>query len=289
MSTSVKIDFLVAGISKCGTTTLCAALGKHPDIFIPVVKEPRYFSSMAFEEGQHRRYDKLFEPATENQKKGEGSPTYSGAQREDDSLRRIRENNPQCKFIFIARHPRHRIESSYREMHHSGVRFGLNAPFALSECFDELPQMINDTLFYSRTEKYLQTFGPDAVKIIFLEDLTANMAPELHDCCEHIGVDPARLPKFDDVRLNRGSAKLYDSRLFRRMRNNRALGPRIAKLEPQQQDRLFAPLRLRLPFGSKPIFWDESAEKQYRDIVVPDAKRFLELCNKPPDFWDLET
>jgi hypothetical protein len=287
MPTSVKIDFLVAGFSKCGTTTLCAALARHPDIFIPEVKEPRYFSSTDFESG-HERYDKLFESAQSNQKKGEGSPSYSSAQREDDSIRRIHENNPDCKFVFIARHPRRRIESSYREMHHSGVRFGFNAPYGLAECLDTFPQMINDTLFYARIEKYLQTFGEEAVRIVFLEDLTANMKGELEKCCEHIGVNPLDFPELGEVRLNSGTAKLYDTRLLRRLRVNRFAGPRIARLQPSEQDNLFAKLKLRLAFKKKPIQWDDCSESRFNKIVKPDARRFLELCNKPPAFWQLE-
>jgi Sulfotransferase domain len=288
MPTKVKIDFLVAGFSKCGTTTLCAALSRHPDIFIPVVKEPRYFSSTDFENG-HEVYDQLFEPASPHQKKGEGSPSYSSAQREDDSIARIRDNNPDCRFVFIARHPKRRIESSYREMQHSGVRFGLNAPFELGQCISEYPQMVNDSLFYSRIEKYIATFGRESVRVVFLEDLSANLHGELKGCFEHIGVDPARTPEFEDLRLNSGSQKLYDTRLMRYLRGNIVFGPQIAKIDPAAQDKLFSRLLLRKPFKGAPIVWDEQALAAYRELVVPEARKFLKLCDKPPEFWQLDS
>jgi hypothetical protein len=287
MPTKVKIDFLVAGFSKCGTTTLCAALSRHPDIFIPVVKEPRYFSSTDFEHG-HEVYDQLFASASPEQKKGEGSPSYSSAQREDDSIARIRENNPQCRFIFIARHPKRRIESSYREMQHSGVRFGLNAPFELGQCITEYPQMLNDSLFYSRIEKFIATFGRESIRVVFLEDLSADLRGELKGCFEHVGVDPARLPEFEDLRLNSGSQKLYDTRLMRYLRGNIFFGPSIAKISPAAQDKWFSRLLLRKPFKGAPIVWDDKALAAYREHVVPEACRFLELCNKPPEFWQLD-
>lgn len=288
MPTKVKIDFLVAGFSKCGTTTLCAALARHPDIFIPVVKEPRYFSSTDFE-NRHDTYDRLFEPASPGQKKGEGSPSYSSAKREDDSIARIRENNPHCRFVFIARHPKRRIESSYREMQHSGVRFGLNTPFALGECISEYPQMLNDSLFYSRIEKFIATFGRESVRVVFLEDLSANLHAELDDCCEHIGVDSTRMPVFEELRLNSGSQKLYDTRLMRYLRGNIIFGPRIAKISPAEQDKLFSRLRLRKPFKDASIVWDDKALAAYREQVVPEARKFLELCDKPPGFWQLDS
>jgi len=44
----IRIDFLIPGFSKCGTTTLCALLAQHPSIYMPELKEPWYFSSTDF-------------------------------------------------------------------------------------------------------------------------------------------------------------------------------------------------------------------------------------------------
>ena len=141
---TVTIDFLVPGFSKCGTTTLCALLAQHPDIYIPALKEPWYFSADDFER-RGADYARHFLPAFPGQLLGEGSVSYSGYEKEDISIARIRDNNPDCRFIFIARNPLRRIESSYREMHHSGVKFGLNAPYSLSENLQVFPQLIRDS------------------------------------------------------------------------------------------------------------------------------------------------
>ena len=37
-------DFLVIGAAKCGTSSLYAYLGQHPQLFVPEVKEPHFFS-----------------------------------------------------------------------------------------------------------------------------------------------------------------------------------------------------------------------------------------------------
>ena len=58
----IKIDFLVPGFSKCGTTTLCALLAQHPAIYIPELKEPWYFSSTDFPR-QQAEYIRHFSPA----------------------------------------------------------------------------------------------------------------------------------------------------------------------------------------------------------------------------------
>ncbi len=38
-------DFLVIGVPKAGTTALHAALVRHPALFLPSAKEPKFFLS----------------------------------------------------------------------------------------------------------------------------------------------------------------------------------------------------------------------------------------------------
>ena len=40
-----KPNFLIVGAAKSGTTALAEYLRQHPDIYIPEIKEPRYFIS----------------------------------------------------------------------------------------------------------------------------------------------------------------------------------------------------------------------------------------------------
>jgi hypothetical protein len=280
----VKIDFLVPGFSKCGTTTLCALLAQHPGIYIPELKEPWYFSSDDFPKRQ-RDYIQHFSPALEGQLLGEGSVSYSGHAKEDISISRIRDNNADCRFIFIARNPLRRIESSYREMHHSGVKFGLNAPYGLAESLKVFPQMIKDSCFFERISKYVNAFGHTAILVLFLEDLTRHPQLELEKCFRHLGVaEDFRIDA--ELRLNRGSAKLYDTRILRYIRSKPWSGFKLARFSPEAQDRFLKPLGLRRTF-SKPLTWDQRSLAMIRAKVWPDAQRFLQAYGKPPDFWQI--
>jgi hypothetical protein len=287
VGTSVKIDFVVPGFSKCGTTTLCALLDQHPGIFIPEIKEPWYFSREDIET-QHEYYDEHYAPALAGQLKGDGSVEYSGYLSETLASRRIHENNPDCRVIFIARDPRARIESSYREMHHSGVNFGLNTPFALGDCLKLFPQMTKDTRFWERIQAYRNVFGDESILVTFLEDLRTNREGVMKRCFEHLGLDPVEAGSDVAVQLNVGERKLYDTRLFRYMRKNRFTGPPISRLNGDQQDRLFGPLGLRRAFRGKPPEWDSYSEEVFRREIVPDSLAFLAHYGKPPDFWGLE-
>lgn len=280
----IKIDFLVPGFSKCGTTTLCAMLAQHPEIYIPELKEPWYFSAADFPR-QQTDYIQHFSPALPGQLLGEGSVSYSDSTMEDVSIARIRDNNPDCRFIFIARNPLRRIESSYREMHHSGVKFGLNAPFGMAEFLAVFPQLIKDSLFLERISKYVDAFGSEAILVLFLEDLTRQAQPELEKCFRHLGVD-GNFQLEKEMRLNEGSSKLYDTRILRYLRTRPWSGFKLAKLDPEAQDRLFSPLGLRRPFR-KPVRWDEQSLAMVRDQVLPDSTKFLETYGKPRDFWQM--
>ena len=288
MPTSVKIDFLVPGFSKCGTTTLCTLLDRHPGVFIPKRKELWYFSADNFD-SKHRHYEEHFAPSTADQLKGEGSISYSGAEYEDIAVERIYTNNPGCKFIFIARNPRQRIESSYREMHNSGVKYGLNAPYALNECLAGFPQIIKDTLYWQRIGKYRQRFGDDSVLVLFLEELQDNVAACLSRCIEHLGLTPYDYSGIGMPRLNRGQAKLYDTQILRYVRTHRYLGALLARIGPAEQDKLLGRLKLRRAFGGRAIHWDEESLRRLRQEVYPDALAFLEFYGKAPSFWGLDS
>jgi hypothetical protein len=285
--TSVKIDFIVPGFSKCGTTTLCALLDRHPDIYIPAIKEPWYFSHKNFET-QHTCYDDHYSAASEGQLKGDGSTDYTGHLREEVSADRIFENNPDCRFIFIARNPKTRIESSYREMHHSGVTFGLNVPYGLSDCFAAYPQMIKDTMFWDRISVYRRVFGDDAILVVFLEDLKSNSTEILSRCLAHIGLEPGKLTEMETVSLNTGEKKLYDTRPYRFLRTNRYAGKWLAKLQGAEQDRIFSPLGLRRAFGKSALQWDIPSNTIFEKEIVPDSLQFLSFYNKRANFWGLD-
>src|SRR5229473_2422005 len=77
-------DFFIVGQHKSGTTALYEMLRRHPQIYMPDLKEPRFFASdlrsllqangalpQTFED-----YLSLFDAATAGQRAGEASPSY---------------------------------------------------------------------------------------------------------------------------------------------------------------------------------------------------------------------
>lgn len=279
----MKLTFLVPGFSKCGTTTLCALLATHPDIFIPERKETNFFVSPRFDE-LWPWYEWLFSPAGNASALGEGSTFYSAQEHEKLVRDRVLQHFPNIRLIFIARNPFERLESSYREFHHSGPKFGINTPHELGKALAALPNMIEDTLFWRRINNYRERIPDERIHVLFLEDLKKQPDTELSRCFDFLGVDPQFRVPDTSRQLNRGSKKLYDSKLFRWMRTNRLIGPPISKISISTQDRIGSKMGLRKTFHNK-IEWDIQTQNQILSLIGDDMASFLQFYGKSGDFW----
>ncbi len=121
-------DFFIIGHEKCGTTALYRILSSHPQVFMPELKEPRWFvrdpdaTPAGGGAGVLPRtladYLALFADAGPDQVAGEASPQYI---RSETAAARIAEVSPQARAIAILREP----VSFLRSFHLACVRGGL--------------------------------------------------------------------------------------------------------------------------------------------------------------------
>jgi hypothetical protein len=84
----VRLDLLVPGFAKCGTTTLCALLGEHPQMFMPQRKDFRLFDLPDYQ----RRWDEFEERFIGGEERaviGDGSIWYTDAKTEEVARERI--------------------------------------------------------------------------------------------------------------------------------------------------------------------------------------------------------
>lgn len=279
----LRIDFIVPGFSKCGTTTLCELLSRHSSLFMPrgEWKEPLYFVQDDLA-AKWPAFRALFEDATPGQLLGEGSTFYTGAGLEELARDRIIEHNPDIKLIFIARDPVKRIESSFREFHHSGHRYGVHIPYDLTEALEKVPALTEDTSFWTRLGCYRRKLPDSSILIVFMEDLITSPAEVLKRCHEFLGVG-AEVPS-QAVRMNEGGEKLFDSRLLRRLRTAPFFAPRIARWSHHKQDRLFSALGLRRRFVRPPT-WTDRARDLVRSKLSADIAKFLAHAGRDPAIW----
>ena len=106
-------EFFVVGHHKCGTSALWEMLRRHPQIYMPDVKETWYFSPELRSIGKRRRavaarpetieqYLSLFDGARPEQRVGENSPAYLMSRM---AARRIADVQPEARIIAILREP----------------------------------------------------------------------------------------------------------------------------------------------------------------------------------------
>src|SRR5207248_10569093 len=100
-----KLDFLVAGAQKSGTTALNYYLKRHPRIALPVKKELHFFDNDESFAGGNVTYEPLYEmfrPARPGSIARENTPIYLYS---TPALPRIRDYNPAMTLICTTRKP----------------------------------------------------------------------------------------------------------------------------------------------------------------------------------------
>lgn len=103
--TTKKIDFIICGTQKGGTTALDYYLRKHPEIGMAKDKEVHFFDNESFfskSEINYSEYEDRFNFEPQKKIFGEATPIYIYW---EPSCRRIWEYNPNIKLIFILRNP----------------------------------------------------------------------------------------------------------------------------------------------------------------------------------------
>lgn len=100
-----KVDFVIAGTHKGGTTALDRYLRRHPEICMANLKEAHYFdddSKFARNKPNYSIYHSYFSPGPGQRVIGESTPIYMFW---DSAIPRIAEYNPAMKIILCLRDP----------------------------------------------------------------------------------------------------------------------------------------------------------------------------------------
>ncbi|MEM8995176.1 MAG: sulfotransferase [Acidobacteriota bacterium] len=281
---SPQIDFLVPGFSKCGSTTLCALLSEHPDIFMPARKDFRLFDLPHYRE-RWAAFRNRFSGCEEEGVVGEGSIWYLDTEFGRTACERILSLYPVIKILAIARDPIDRIESSFRELHHSQAKFKVRCPTDLGEALEAFPALIEDSLFHRRLSPYREAMDADRIRIVFLEELVRDRGRVLAACFRFLGLDPDLCPDPGLRRLNSGKEKLYDSDRWRSLQDDPEIRRAAEQIPFATRDELLTQLGLRIPFSGEPLRWSESAGRRVLARVVPDARAFLEEHGRDLSLW----
>jgi hypothetical protein len=232
-------DFLCVGAQKGGTSWLYRQLERHPDFWMPPVKELHYFDELsrvpavacARPRGDRDRrfleniknlsarshldledYARLFEPKG-SLLSGDITPAYSMLS--DEVIERIVDRFPNLKVIFLARDP---VERAWSQLS-MGVHLRNISPFDVTDVDDVIRNLLNPgVLLRSHPSKIVARWKryvhPELFRVYFFDDLAKNPAEMRRSILLFLGADPGkpsgRLKANHNADLGRGKLRFTD-------------------------------------------------------------------------------
>ncbi|MDT7744082.1 MAG: hypothetical protein QOE59_3160 [Actinomycetota bacterium] len=206
-------DFLLLGAPKCGTSALHNALGKHPRLFLPEVKEPKFFLTDGPPPssgggpgdvptwGEHvwRRadYEALFDPAPDGALCGEGTVFYLY---DTDAQRRIHDLVPGAKLAAVLRDPVERAHSNWSHLRGAGLEPEADfltacrlEPQRRAEGWAHFWHYVAQGRYGEQTEHLYSLFDRDQVLLLRYRDLREDPVTTADRVCAFLGVETGRV------------------------------------------------------------------------------------------------
>jgi hypothetical protein len=195
----MKVDFLIIGAQKGGSTWLYDNLRTHPEIYTPA-EELHFFSDDSNYRKGEDWYHSKFDVKEQHRLIGEKTPEYltviptSNKRTSTEAHHRIHRYNPDMKLIVVLREPVARIKSAVTHM----IRTQEVSPFVtLGDVVHGKAKnegasfsIIQNGLYYDNLVAYLKVFKREQLKILFFEtDIVEKPLETLKDVCEFLGVD----------------------------------------------------------------------------------------------------
>lgn len=184
-------NFLIIGAEKAGTTWLYDRLRRHPDIFMPDVKELHHFNrensnlespANNFETQDLDWYEAHFEEAEGENAIGEATPMYLC---DTEAPAQIHHAIPDVKLVACLRYPTDRAYSHYwmaRGKEHTSMGFK-----EVVQSRDV--QFIERGRYGRQIEHYLDYFDRDQILILIHEEVFVAPSKLLNRVCSFLDVD----------------------------------------------------------------------------------------------------
>lgn len=186
-------NFLIVGAPKAGTTSLYDYLRPHPEIFMPALKEPRFFCYRG-QDNLHRypvrslaEYEALFDPVTDEKAVGEATPFYFEV---EGTAARIHAVVPEARIVVALREPVERAYSTYLMQdrdtgRHRGVSF--------LEALERDPSIRKP--YYEGLRPFVELFGRERVKVLLFEAIANDTLATVQDLFGWLGVRTDFVPE----------------------------------------------------------------------------------------------
>ena len=265
----MKLDFLIIGGVRCGTTWLASMLRHHPQIFVPVQKELGFFNAEYHRGIQF--YTDFFKEAKPGQYSGEGTPTYLYNHQCRD---RIYSHFPQLKLIVMLRNP---IERAY-----SAFWFFRNLYGGMN--FEQAIQYDNELLKWGEYAQYIghwqKTFGKEQFHMILFDDLKASQKNIIRGVFSFLSVDPGIAPLLSSSTVNPAIFPRLQSKF-----SKLGLSWIVDLVKRTPLDRVIRQLYTSMGFGRYPSMKPET-HGLLRNHFLPYNKRLEQFVERDLSSWN---
>jgi len=294
-------DFFLVGQPKCGTTALYEMLKRHPQIFMPAVKEPGFFASDLRDRHEPPRtpperlddYLSLFEPAEPEQRVGEATAVYLFSQVAASHIKALQ---PAARIIAIVREP----ASLLRSLHLQHLKTHIETEKSLRQAMrleadrragrssSPRPQVLlysDHVRYVEQLRRYHAAFPKEQVLVLVYDDFRQNNEMIAREVLRFLDVDDS-LP-LDEVEANptvrvrsRHLDGLVDAVSLGRGPVSRCVKATVKTLTPQSvRRRAMRATRQRLIYGTPPPP-DESLMIELRRRFKPEVVALSEYLDR---------
>jgi hypothetical protein len=295
-------NFLIAGVAKCGTSSLHNYLAQHPQVFMSNVKEPRFITSQftpfplngpgdhKVEEWYVKKYDdyvKLFENANGAIAVGESSADTVYFYK--DSIPVIKKYLGDPKIIIVLRNPVKRTCSAYQYLVHYEREV---LPF--EEALREEPNRIKNnweliyhytsvSYYYEAVKAFKDNFSN--VLVILNEDLQKNPGTVLQEIFQFLGVDDS-VDVYTEVHHNMSG--IPKSRWIHNILSGDSSLRKMIRpfarlfLSHQTRERLFNKIQEK---NLEPMKIDPGLKKKLAVLFNDDIRKLESLLKKDLSSW----
>ena len=289
----MKPNFFIVGGSKCGTTNMSYYLNDHPDVFIPELMEPYYYSRFDVPKNFDREsmitdkknYLKLFKNATHHKAIGESSPVYLQC---PNSAKEIKKDNPDAKIIISIRNPIEKAHSSY-----FSYKFMNLDKRSFTEKIDLFKKQFNSNEFYifnfiedgffsKHIRRYQNVFPPENIKILYFENYIRDIPNHIKSIQEFLDIDV----NSDFSEKPKNSFRVPRNKIANSLLQNKIFRDVSTKLVPTiYRDRIGEKFFVKQ--STKPSLLPDE-RKMLKEIFLPEYENLKELLGVYPPWSDYE-
>lgn len=221
--TEIKPNFLIVGGAKAGTTSLHYYLCQHPNVYMPDLKEPCFFTTEKPDSewvGTWEEYLKLFEDSDAFKWRGEASTPYLYYY--EQVIPEIKSRLGTCKIIIMLRNPVRRAYSMYcHNLKHGQETLDFEA--ALNAENERIKDGWPAAFHYQKIgfvadaiEAYQNAFGKDNVGIFSFDDMKSDTLRFMQKIYGFLDIPPADIP---DLSAQNPSGVPKNPRLYNFLHN----------------------------------------------------------------------